>query len=88
MERCPLDSVPVEEQETVQGELGLGTLPALIRKLYEERRTGTLHIRVRGSERRVHFQWGAVVFAGSDRIEDRLDRLLHAEGLVDAATLQ
>ena len=83
-----MDSVPVEQQETVQGELGLGTLAVLIRKLHEERRTGTLHIRASGSERRVHFQWGAVVFAGSDRIEDRLDQLLHAEGLVDSATLQ
>ena len=83
-----MDSVPVEQQETVQGELGLGTLAVLIRKLHEERRTGTLHIRASGAERRVHFQWGAVVFAGSDRIEDRLDQLLHAEGLVDSATLQ
>ena len=82
-----MDSVPVEQQETVQGELGLGTLPALIRRLHEERRTGTLHIRGCGADRQVHFQWGAVVFAGSDRIEDRLDQLLLDEGLVDAATL-
>ena len=83
-----MDSVPVDQREAVQGELGLGTLPALIRKLHEERRTGTLHIRARGSERRVHFQCGAVVFAGSNRTGDRLDQLLRAEGLVDSATLK
>lgn len=83
-----MDSVPVDQREAVQGELGLGTLPALIRKLHEERRTGTLHIRAHGSERRVHFQSGAVVFAGSNRIGDRLDQLLRAEGLVDSATLK
>lgn len=71
----------------MQGELGLGTLPALIRALHADRRTGTLFIRAHGCERRVHFKWGAVVFAGSDRLEDRLDRRLRNEGLVDAGDL-
>ena len=83
-----MNSVPVDEREAVQGELGLGTLPALIRRLHEDRRTGILHIHGGGAERRVHFQWGAVVFAGSARIEDRLDQLLLEEGLVDAVTLR
>ena len=83
-----MDSVPVDHEQSVQGELGLGTLPALIRKLHEERRTGTLHLRARGVERRVHFKWGAVVFAGSDRKEDRLDQRLSAEGLVEPGKLQ
>lgn len=83
-----MDSTPVRDPETVQGELGLGTLPALIRQLHEDRRTGTLHIRTGGSLRRVHFQWGAVVFAGSERRDDRLDQRLRREGLADRATLQ
>lgn len=83
-----MDSVPVDDQETVRGDLGLGTLPAIIRKLHEDRSTGTLHIRARGSEQRVHFQWGAVVFAGSDRREDRLDKRLRAEGLVELTKLE
>ena len=86
--RCPLEIAPVDQHESVQGELGLGTLLALIRKLHEKRRHGTLHIRALGSEQRVHFRWGAVVFAGSDRSEDALDQRLRAEGLVDGATLK
>lgn len=83
-----MDSVPAEQEESVQGELGLGTLPALVRKLHEEQRTGTLRLRAGEFERRVHFREGAVVFAGSDRTGDRLDQRLRDEGLVDVPTLQ
>ena len=83
-----MDTTPAEQPQTVQGELGLGTLPSLIRKLHEERRTGTLRIRARGAERRVHFKWGAVVFAASDRSDDRLDRRLRAEDLVAQDVLE
>ena len=64
------------EAQTISGELGLGTLPALIRRLHEERRSGILRIRRAERERRVYFKWGAVIFANSDRTEDRLDQRL------------
>ena len=83
-----METVPVDQHESVQRELGLGTLLALIRKLHEERRNGTLHIRALGCEQRVHFRRGTVVSAGSDRSEDGLDQRLRAEGLVDGATLE
>jgi hypothetical protein len=83
-----LDSVPTEETRAVQGELGLGTLPALIRRLHQDKSTGTLHIREPRCERRVHFKWGAVIFAGSGRASDRLDQRLLREGLVDQEALE
>ena len=64
------------EAQPICGELGLGTLPALIRQLHEERRSGILRIRRGESERRVYFKWGAVIFANSDRAQDRLDQRL------------
>ena len=64
------------EDQTVCGELGLGTLPALIRRLHEECRSGILRIQRGDRERRVYFKWGAVIFASSDRAADRLDRRL------------
>ena len=64
------------EAQTICGDLGLGTLPAVIRQLHEERRSGILRILRGESERRVYFKWGAVIFANSDRAEDRLDQRL------------
>lgn len=65
--------------DSLSGELGLGTLPALIRRLHEDRRSGILHIGRGGLERRVYFKWGEVIFANSDRTEDRLDKRLARE---------
>lgn len=73
--------------EPFEGELGLGTLPGLFRRLYEERRTGILHLLGDGAERRVYFKWGSVIFANSDRKDDRLDQCLLREGKVSSSTL-
>lgn len=83
-----VESVPAANERSVRGALGLGTLPRLIRTLHENRSTGTLRINARGIEQRVHFKWGAVVFASSDRREHRLDKRLRREDLVDKATLK
>ena len=73
--------------ESFEGELGLGTLPGLVRRLHEDRRSGILHLLVAGAERRVFYKWGSVIFASSDRKDDRLDQCLLKEGKVSSSTL-
>lgn len=76
-----------ESSAPVEGDLGLGTFPALLRRLHEERATGILRIAAHGAERRVYFRWGFVIFASSEHIHDRLDQRLLAEGKVSSTTL-
>ncbi len=73
--------------ESFEGDLGLGTLPGLVRRLHEDRRSGILRLLVAGAERRVFYKWGSVIFASSDRKDDRLDQCLLKEGKVSSSTL-
>jgi hypothetical protein len=76
-----------ESSAPVEGDLGLGTFPALLRRLHEERATGVLRIAADGAERRVYFKWGFVIFASSEHVHDRLDQRLLSEGMVSSTTL-
>jgi hypothetical protein len=76
-----------ESSAPVEGDLGLGTFPALLRRLHEERATGILRIAAAGAERRVYFRWGFVIFASSEHVQDRLDQRLLSEGNVSSTTL-
>lgn len=86
----PVDPAEVEGETpdgVTEGDLGLGTLPAIIRRLHEDRATGVLRVHVDAVERRVYFKWGDVIFANSDRREDRLDRRLLAEEALTSKAL-
>jgi hypothetical protein len=48
---------------TVRGDLRQSSFPDLLRHLYADRRSGTLHLSSNGLMRRVHFRKGAAVFA-------------------------
>jgi curved DNA-binding protein CbpA len=72
----------------VQGGLGQGVLPGVLRELYVGRRTGMLNV-TKGQERRsIRFQRGHIVHAESDRPEDHLGETLVRLGLLAPAQLE
>jgi hypothetical protein len=76
------------DPQPMEGDLGLGTLPALLGRLHQEQGTGVLHILVDGVERRVYFKWGFLLFASSGFPADRLDQRLLKEGKVSSTMLE
>jgi curved DNA-binding protein CbpA len=72
----------------MQGSLGEGVLPVVMRDLYVGRRSGMLTF-ARGDERRaLRFRWGHIVHADTNVREDRMGEVLVRQGLLGAADLK
>lgn len=64
----------------LRGNLGLGTVPALIEQLHRQKASGVLKVTASAISRRLYFVDGDVVFANSELADDRLGpRLLETE---------
>ena len=72
----------------MQGTLGEGVLPVVMRDLYVGRRSGMLTFS-RGDERRaLRFRWGHIVHADTNVREDRMGEVLVRQGRLSAADLK
>ena len=60
-------------------------LAEVVRRLYVNRRTGVLHFERNGTQKKVYFEKGTIVFAGSNVKEDRLGEFLLKKGTIDQA---
>jgi serine/threonine protein kinase/Flp pilus assembly protein TadD len=72
----------------LRGSLEDKPLCNIIRDIYTTRKTGILHVKTDTVSRRLYFRKGSIVFANSDREEDRLGEFLIGRGEIDRALFE
>lgn len=72
----------------MQGTLTTTCLPDLLRSIYTHRRTGELILNQGNIRKQIYFELGQIVFAASNRKEDRLGEALVRHGKLTRAQLE
>jgi serine/threonine-protein kinase len=71
-----------------RGSLGQVTAAGFIREVHAVRKSGVLHLNRAGVSKRLYFQAGSIILAGSDLPEDRLGQALLRAGMIQKADLE
>ncbi len=73
---------------TRYGSLSKDSLSSIVRSIYVGRKSGVLYLSDEKVSKRLYFNQGSIVFAGSDDDEDRLGEVLVREGRIKRSDLE
>ncbi len=73
---------------SLYGNLGEDHLSVIVRAIYLDGKSGVLYLSNKNVSKRIYFNKGSIVFAGSDDDEDRLGELLVREGKIKRSDLE
>ena len=73
----------MEKQETIQGNLKLERLSSIIIALSFSKRSGTLVLKKDELRKNIYIKDGYIVFAQSNDVNDRIDKILLKVGLLN-----
>src|SRR5438094_845586 len=66
----------------MRGDLTRDCLPDVLRNIYLERRSGSLRLIQEHSRKEIFFEFGAMIFASSNRREDRIGETMMRHGSI------
>ncbi len=73
---------------SLYGNLGKDPLSVIVRAIYLGGKSGVLYLSNKNVSKRIYFNKGSIVFAGSDDDEDRLGEVLIREGKIKRSDLE
>ncbi len=73
---------------SLYGNLGKDPLSVIVRAIYLGGKSGVLYLSSKNVSKRIYFNKGSIVFAGSDDDEDRLGEVLVREGKIKRSDLE